>query len=301
MTEPLLECVPNFAEGRRPEVLAALSAAVAGVERVRLLGAEMDPSHNRAVLTFAGPAGRVVDAALEVAAVAVGRIDLRGHSGAHPRLGALDVLPFIPLAGADMDDAVAAARLAGERIAKELLLPVFLYGFAATRPERRELSAIRNQQFEGVGARIGTDPVCAPDFGPAALHPSAGAVSVGARRFLIAFNVNLQSPDLTVARLIAARVREKNGGLPAVRALGFYLSHKNVAQVSMNLVDFERTSVRQAFDAVAQLAAEHGVAVLESELIGLVPRAALDEPTARHVRLRAFDPRTRVLENVLLR
>jgi glutamate formiminotransferase len=261
----------------------------------------MDPSHNRAVLTFAGPRSDVVDAALAAAAVAVARIDLRAHAGVHPRLGALDVLPFVPLGEAGMADAVSAARLAGERLGRELRLPVFLYGFAATRPERRELATIRNLQFEIVSARIGKDAACAPDFGPAALHHSAGAVSVGARKFLIAFNVNLASPDLGIARAIAARIREKNGGLPAVRALGFFLPHRNAAQVSMNLVDFERTSVRKAFDAVAQLAAERGVGVLESELIGLVPRAALDEETARHVQLRDFDPRTRVLENLLRR
>jgi glutamate formiminotransferase len=294
-----LECVPNVSEGRRPEVLAALREAVQGAAAVRLLGSEMDPSHHRAVLTFAGPPDAVIEAALRMARVAVERVDLDRHRGQHPRIGALDVLPFVPLGDTPMQTAIAAAHAAGARLWQELRVPVFFYGEAARSPERQNLAVLRRGQFEGLRERVGSDPRWRPDVGDAEVHPTAGATAVGARSFLIAFNVDLDSQDLMVAKAIARDVRERDGGLPCIKALGLYLEHRSRAQVSLNLTDFRVTSVRTAFDAVVAACARRGVAIAESELIGLCPRAALDAATARHVRLRGFDPKTRVIEEVL--
>jgi glutamate formiminotransferase len=295
----MLECVPNFSEGRRHDVVDAIVAAMTAVRGVELLDREMDASHNRAVITLAGEAEAVADAAFRGASEARDRIDLTKHQGEHPRMGAIDVCPFVPLEGATMDLAVGTAKRVGKRIGEELQIPVFLYERAASRPERADLAFVRKGQFEGLRDLIGKDAERDPDFGPRRIHPTAGAVAVGARTFLIAYNVNLKTADVAIAKAIAKKVRERDGGLPKVKALGFFLEDKKVAQVSMNLTDFNVTPVRKAFDAVAAEAKAAGVEVLESELVGLTPRAALDRETAKHIRLAGFDPSRQVIEDLL--
>lgn len=292
----LLEFVPNFSEGRDRAVVDGLVAAMVAVPGVKCLGAELDPNHHRAVCTLAGPAAAIGEAAVRGAAAAMRSIDLRVHRGEHKRMGAMDVCPFVPLAGATMADAVATARSVGDRIGRELGLPVFLYAEACTRESRRVLGNFRNKEFEGLQQLVGADPEYAPDFGPARLHPTAGAVAVGARKFLIAYNINLATEDVQIAKEIAKAVREKDGGLPRVQAMGFFLDDRRQSQVSMNLLDFEVTSIRTVYDRVAELAAARGVAVVESELIGLAPAAALDAALARHIRLPRFDERQQIIE-----
>jgi glutamate formiminotransferase len=293
---PLLEFVPNFSEGKDARVVDAIVAAMTAVAGVKCLGSELDPNHHRSVITLAGVAPAIADAAVRGAAAALQRIDLRTHRGEHKRMGAMDVCPFVPLAGASMADAIATARAVGARIGAELGLPVFLYAEAATRESRRVLGNFRNKEFEGLLGLVGTDPELTPDFGPARLHPTAGAVAVGARKFLIAYNVNLATTDVQVAKDIAKAVREKDGGFKKVQAMGFFLDDRQLAQVSMNLLDFETTSIRTVFDAVAKLAAQRGVQVAESELVGLAPAAAIDAALARHIRLPAFDAQRQVVE-----
>jgi glutamate formiminotransferase / 5-formyltetrahydrofolate cyclo-ligase len=303
----MVECVPNFSEGRRPEVVDAIAAAVTETPGVVLLDRTSDRDHNRSVLTFAGESGAVMAAAEAATAVAIERIDLREHEGQHPRIGAVDVVPFVPLAGSSMADCVELAKAFGERIGTRFELPVYLYGEAATRDERRILSDIRKPQFEGLEGLMGT-PAYQPDFGPARRHPSAGATVVGARPFLIAYNINLDTDDLALAKHIASTIRERNGGLPRVQALGLFLEDLDCAQVSMNLLDFTVTPIWRAWEAVEQLAAEAGVQPQESELIGLAPLLALTSvadhagadpalpveerlaAAAAWLRLRDFDP-----------
>lgn len=293
---PLLEFVPNFSEGKDRAVVDALVAAMTAVPGVKCLGAELDPNHHRSVVTLAGPADAIAEAAVRGAAAAKRRIDLRTHKGEHKRMGAMDVCPFVPLAGATMQDAVATARAVGARIGKELELPVFLYAEACTRESRRVLGNFRNKEFEGLLPLVGSDPEFAPDFGPARLHPTAGAVAVGARKFLIAYNVNLQTKDVQIAKDIAKAVREKDGGFKKVQGMGFFLDDKQLAQVSMNLLDYETTSIRTVFDKVAELAAQRGVAVAESELIGLAPAAAIDAALAKHIKLPRFVAAEQIVE-----
>lgn len=296
---PLLEFVPNFSEGKDRAKVDAIVAAMTAVPGVACLGAELDASHNRAVVTLAGPANAVAEAALVGAREAMQRIDLRKHKGEHKRMGAMDVCPFVPVGAATMEDAVATARAVGERIGTELGLPVFLYAEACSREERRKLGNVRNKEFEGLQALVGSDPDYAPDFGPAKLHESAGAVGVGARKFLIAYNINLDTDDVQVAKDIAKAVREKDGGFVGVQGMGFFLDDRRLAQVSMNLLDFETTSIRTVYDRVAELAAARGVEVVESELVGLVPAAAIDAALAEHIRLPTFEPTRQVVEACL--
>jgi glutamate formiminotransferase / 5-formyltetrahydrofolate cyclo-ligase len=277
----LVECVPNFSEGRRGAVVDALAAAIRQTPTVRLLDRTSDRDHNRSVLTFAGPIDDVPDAMERAVGVAIERIDMRAHEGQHPRIGAVDVVPFVPLGETTMEDAIELARDFGKRIADRYDLPVYLYAKAATRSERTVLADIRKPQFEGLAALIGT-PEFAPDFGPSEIHPTAGAIVVGARPFLIAYNINLESRDVELARRIARRVRERSGGLPRVQALGLYLDDLACAQVSMNLLDHDVTPMWLVWDTVVALAREEGVEARESELIGLAPLAALVE-VADHV------------------
>jgi glutamate formiminotransferase len=283
----MIESVPNVSEGRRPDVLAALSAAVRGVPGVLVLDQSADPSHNRSVFTLAGDADAVRCALLDLMEVAVQRIDLRTHDGVHPRIGAVDVVPFIPLAGSTMAECVALSHAFGRAVAERWNVPVFLYEHSATRPGRRRLEAIRKGSFEGLGEKL-RKAEWHPDYGPARPHPSAGAIVVGARMPLVAFNVNLATADVAIARQIAAAIRESSGGLPAVKALGLWLAHRGLAQVSMNLTDYTVTPVQAAFDAVCREASRCGVHVVESELIGLIPEAALNGTTPDALRLRGF-------------
>lgn len=280
---PLLECVPNFSEGRDEAVLDALREAGGSVEGGALLDVHADRFHHRSVFTLAGHPDAVAEAAFRMVRVALDRIDLRSHRGEHPRIGAADVVPFVPLRGMEMSDAVSVAASTGERIARELGVPVYLYAEAARRPERRTLSAIRRDGFEGLSESVETDPGRAPDFGAARLHPSAGATSVGARDVLVAYNVFLDTDDVEAARAIARQIRSTSGGLPALQALGFRVEGR--AQVSMNLLDVDRTPPVAAFREIGRRAAEMGVEVDRSEIVGLVPERALSAEDAREIRL----------------
>jgi glutamate formiminotransferase len=278
---------PATAVAARPAQVARLAAAVTSVPGVRLLDVSSDPDHNRTVLTLTGEAGDLRAALLSLYGTALREIDLTRHSGVHPRVGAVDVVPFVPLGDTPMTEAVAAAEALAAEVAERFDLPVYLYEQAARTPERRRLADIRRGGFEGFPGRM-PDPAWAPDFGPARVHPTAGVTVIGARFFLIAFNVVLETPDVAIARAIARKVRESGGGLPAVRAMGVWLESRGRAQVSMNLVDFRQTSVLTAFDRVRQEAEALGTRVLESELIGLMPDEAVEGVVAEALRLPAF-------------
>src|SRR4051812_35557801 len=260
----LVEVVPNFSEGRRIEVVDALAATVSGTPGAYLLDRTSDASHNRSVLTFAGAPAAATTAMEAAVAVAVDAIDMEGHSGEHPRIGAVDVVPFVPLGDMAMDECVDVARAFGRRIAERFDLPVYFYARAATRAERVKLADVRRGQYEGLREEI-SQRGREPDAGPSTMHPSAGAVAVGARPFLIAYNINLDSNDLDLARRIARRVRESGGGLPAVQANGFFITELDRAQVSMNLLDFNVTPLWVVWDTVADVAAEDGIELAESE------------------------------------
>ena len=289
----LIETVPNVSEGRRPDVLAALKAAAQSAEGAWLLHSTADPSHNRSVYSIVGTADSLERVVLAITRVAVAEIDLRVHRGAHPRIGAVDVVPFIPLGQIPMSACVALAHRVGQAIADRFDVPVYLYEEAA-RSSRRALEDIRRGQFEQLTRKM-QDEAWHPDYGPHRPHPSAGATVVGARKPLIAFNVDLDTSDQDIARDIARTVRERDGGLPGVKALGLFLPHRGTAQVSMNLTDFARTSVQTAFDAVAREAASRGVGVRQSELIGLIPEAALAGTTPERLLLGDFSA-DRILE-----
>jgi glutamate formiminotransferase/formiminotetrahydrofolate cyclodeaminase len=285
----LVECVPNFSEGRRSEVVTAIRDAIAAVDGVVVLDVSSDTSHNRTVLTFVVPVDRAVDAAFAGISTAQTLIDLTQHTGEHPRMGAIDVVPFIPLEGSTMEDCIVLARALGERVGNELGIPVFLYERAATRPDRENLADIRRGEFEGLTQEIGANPARNPDYGPTRIHPTAGAVAIGARPFLVAYNVYLgPATNLAVAKDVAKAVRGSSGGLRYVKGLGLEVDGQ--AQVSMNLVDTERTPLSRAFDMVRMEAEAHGVSPTWSEIVGLVPEAALYETAARHIQLRNFTP-----------
>ena len=272
----IVECIPNFSEGRDVSIVKAIASAIASVPNVVVLDQTMDRDHHRSVITFAGEPEVVLEAAVLAAARAVDLIDLNHHTGEHPRLGALDVLPFVPIKGVTMTDCVALARRAGERIARELRVPVYLYEHAAMRPERIDLANVRRGEFEGLRASLAVNPEHAPDFGEAKVHPTAGAVAVGARAPLIAYNINLATDDLTIAKKIARAIRGRDGGLQYVKALGFELAARNQVQVSMNLVNYEATPIFRVFEMVKREAERYGVRVVGSEIIGLIPQAALN-------------------------
>jgi len=294
----VVECVPNFSEGRRKEVVDAIAKSISSVPGVRLLDTEMDSNHNRCVITFIGDRSAVAEAAFQGAKSAVALIDMNKHHGEHPRVGALDVLPFVPISGVTMDECVAIARSVGKRIAEELRVPVYLYEAAATRPDRRSLPDVRRGEFEGLKVAIETDRNRKPDFGPAKLHPTAGACIVGARPVLIAWNVNLGTKDVGVAKRIAKAIRESDGGLPAVRAKGFELLDRGLVQVSMNMIDYHRTSLVQAFEAIRDLATKEHVDIVESEIIGLVPLDAILAGATQYFKLARFH-REQILETRL--
>lgn len=284
----LVECVPNFSEGRREEVVEEIIKAITSVPGVQLLDREMDPDHNRSVITFVAPPEEALEAAFRGTKRAMELIDLNKHRGEHPRIGATDVIPFVPLEGVTMEECVELANKLGKRIAEELKIPVYLYEEAATRPERKDLAYIRKGEFEGLREAIKKDPSRAPDYGPAELHPTAGATVVGARKFLIAYNVNLGTDDIKIAKAIAKRVRARGGGLAFVKALGFELKEKGMVQVSMNLVDFEKTPIYSAFENVKLYADYYGVPVRESEIVGLVPEKALFDVAKFYLKLHGF-------------
>ena len=307
LADRLVESVPNVSEGRHLEVVERLADAITSVAGVHLLDRTSDASHNRSVFTLAGPAGAVSDALEELVATAIREIDMDEHLGEHPRIGAVDVIPFVPLGDTTMDEAVEVARAFGARIAERFDLPVYLYARAAWRGDRVKLADVRRGQYEGLKVEIGQNGR-EPDLGPARMHPSAGAVAVGARPFLIAYNINLDSDDVELAKRIARRVRESGGGLPKLQANGFFIDELDRAQVSMNVLDFGVTPLWRVWETVRAEAADDGVELFESELIGLAPVAAflavadhieapvsgpIDErlaAAAAYLRLRDFSP-----------
>ena len=293
----VIECIANVSEGRRPEIIAAMADAIRGVADVRLLDQSSDTSHNRSVFTFAGDRAAVEAAALALAERAVADIDLRTHRGEHPRLGAVDVVPFVPIEGVTMNDCVELARTVGREIAARFDIPVFLYEEASSNPARKNLEDIRRGEFEGLAAKMAS-PDWAPDFGPATPHPTAGAMVVGARMALIAYNINLASDRLEVAKKIAAAIRHSSGGFRYVKAAGFRLEDRGIVQVSMNLTNYEKTPIFRVFEAVKREAERYGVSILESEIVGLVPSAALNAAAQFYLQLAGFNP-DQVLEHKL--
>ena len=286
----LIECVPNFSEGRRPEVLEEITRAIGQIDNVTLLDYSSDETHNRSVVTFAGSAESVVRAATAAVGRALELIDMERHEGAHPRIGAVDVVPFVPVGTTRLEECVDLARRFGESIAKLYELPVYLYAEAALREDRRSLASVRRGQYEGLKEEIGRHPDRAPDYGPARMHPRAGAVAVGARKPLIAFNVNLATDDVALAKRIARTIRESSGGLPGVQAMGLLLTGPNLAQVSMNLLDYQTTGIARVVGEIRRLAAEAGVEIDHCELVGLAPAAALLQVAGEALRLRDFSP-----------
>jgi len=294
----LVECVPNFSEGRKPEVVEQIAREIESAGATTVLNRHIDPDHNRSVITFVAAPERIVEGALRAVAKAAELIDLRQHGGEHPRIGATDVLPFVPVSGVTIDDCVALAHAAGNRIWNELSIPVYFYERAALRSDRERLEHVRGKGFEKLREEIATNPDRKPDIGDARLHATAGAIAVGARPFLIAFNVTLETNDIMIARRIARVVRERDGGLPFVKALGFELSSRRIVQVSMNLTNYEQTSITRAFEAVAGEAERLGVKVRGAEIVGLVPRAAFDREASYFPLLENFSE-TIILENLL--
>jgi glutamate formiminotransferase len=288
---PLIECVPNFSEGRDLTRIDALESAIASVPGTFILDRTSDTDHHRSVITFAGDSESVLESALRAVSLASKLIDLNEHRGVHPRLGALDVLPFVPLGDATLQDCVALAHRAGRRIWNELGIPVYFYQAAALRPDRVQLEDVRRGQFEGLRQAALIDESKRPDLGGPALHPTVGAVIVGARKVLIAYNIDLATANVEVAKEIARRIRSSSGGFPAVKALGLALPSRNQVQVSMNLTDFEQTPMHVVYDEVSRLAGDYGVEIARSELIGLLPRKAMESAFAHYLKLPGFRSR----------
>jgi glutamate formiminotransferase len=290
-----VECVPNFSEGRSPERVRLIADAIAAVSTAYVLDTHIDPDHNRSVITFVAPPETVVEAAVNAVRRASEIIDMRTHQGEHPRLGATDVLPFVPVRGVSMDDCVRIAHEAGAIIARDLSIPVYFYERAALRPERVNLEDVRRGALELLREQITTNPERAPDVGPSQVHESAGAIAVGARPFLIAFNVILRSDDVAVARQIARTIRARSGGLPFVKALGFRLHTRGLVQVSMNLVNYEVTGMTAAYDAISREADRLGVAIESTEIVGLVPQAAMDRDAPYFSESKILEHRIRLI------
>jgi glutamate formiminotransferase / 5-formyltetrahydrofolate cyclo-ligase len=294
---PIIESIPNVSEGRRPEVIERLAAAIRNTAGVRLLDYSSDASHNRSVFTMAGDAAALKAATLALFNEAVAAIDLRQHRGEHPRLGAVDVVPFVPIEGVTMADCVALAKDVAAAVAERFAVPVYLYEEASANPARKNLEDIRRGEYEGLAAKMAGDG-WKPDYGPAAPHPSAGASVIGARMPLIAYNINLNTDRLDVAKKIAAAIRHSSGGLRYVKAMGVKVDDRNLAQVSMNLTNYEKTPIFRVFEMVKREAERYGVMILESEVVGLVPAAALTSAAEFYLQLERFSP-GQVLENKL--
>ena len=294
----IVECVPNFSEGRRKEVIDAIANAIRSTPNITLLDVEYNADHNRSVITFVGEPESVKMAALAGAAKAVELIDLTQHKGEHPRMGAVDVVPFVPISGVTMDDCVKLAKEFGKEFSEKYQVPVFLYEEAASRPERRNLADVRSGEFEGLRGEIGKNPARKPDYGPDRIHPTAGATAVGAREVLIAYNVNLGTADVSVAKKVAHQVRGRDGGLAYVKALGFELKERGIVQVSMNMTNFRKSQLFKAFELVKLLSGRQGVPVVASEIVGLVPMDALVDSAEFYLALENFSPE-QVLEKKL--
>jgi glutamate formiminotransferase len=293
--QPLIECVPNFSEGRKIETVQKIADSIRSVESACVLDTHIDADHNRSVITFVAPPDLIVDAAVKAVAQATELIDMRQHQGEHPRLGATDVLPFVPVHGVTMETCVQLAHQAGNRIARELSIPVYFYEQAALRADRKNLEDVRRGALERLRQEIATLQARQPDVGPRVTHDTAGAIAVGARQFLIAFNVVLKSTDITVARQIAKTIRFRHGGLPFLKALGFQLHSRGLVQVSMNLVNYEVTGMTEAYEAVQRETDRIGVEIESVEIVGLVPEAALNRKAAYFPKLVSFSE-SKILE-----
>jgi glutamate formiminotransferase / formiminotetrahydrofolate cyclodeaminase len=292
----IVECVPNFSEGRDTAKIDAIIAAMREVPGVYVLDRESDADHNRSVVTLAGEPEPVAEAALHGVGKAAELIDLTKHSGAHPRMGATDVVPFIPVEGVSIEDCVALAKKVGREIWDRYKIPVYFYEAAAQRPDRANLEAIRKGQFEGLLAEVPNNPNRAPDIGNAALHPTAGATVVGARKFLVAYNINLNTSDIEIAKKIGKNIRHSNGGLRYVKAMGVDLKARNLAQVSINMTDFEQTPLHRVFEMVKREAERYGVSIVGSEIVGLIPKRAIELTADFYLQLENFSP-AQVFEN----
>jgi len=294
---PIIESIPNVSEGRRPEVVEAIASAIRAVPGVRLLDYSSDTSHNRSVFTLAGDAAPLKAAILAMYEQALAHIDLRTHQGEHPRLGAVDVVPFVPIEGVTMAQCVDLARDVAGEVASRFGVPIYLYEDASNDPARKNLEDIRRGEFEGLAAKMASKG-WAPDFGPSSPHASAGASVVGARMPLIAYNINLNTDRLDVAKKIAAAIRHSSGGYRFVKAAGFELKDRGIVQVSMNLTNYEKTPIFRVFETVRREAERYGVSILESEIVGLVPAAALNAAAEFYLQIAGFKP-DQVLENKL--
>jgi len=296
--DKLVECVPNFSEGRDKAKMERIVDCFRVVEGIKLLDYSNDISHNRMVVTAVGSPEAMKQAVINSIGTAVHEIDLNQHRGEHPRMGSADVVPFIPIRNMTMDEAVKLAKEVAAEVAFKFALPIYLYEKAASATHRENLADVRKGQFEGLVEKM-QDPLWEPDFGPSVPHPTAGATIIGARNFLIAWNVNLNTDNLDIAKAIARKIRFSNGGFPCVKALGLYLADKGQAQVSMNLTDFTQTSMRQVFDCIHEEAAARGVSIAYSEVIGMLPNAALEGTTVQYLQIKDFGP-NRILENRLI-
>ena len=283
----LVECVPNFSEGRRPEVVSKILDAITGVAGIRLLDHSSDASHNRTVVTFLGDPGDVKEAALRAATRATELIDMEQHRGAHPRIGATDVIPFVPVSGVSMEECVALARELGQELGNKLGIPVYFYEHAATRPERQNLAQVRAGEYEGLKQSIAT-PERKPDFGPSRMHPTAGATAVGARPPLIAFNINLNTSDVGIAKAIAKSIRGSSGGYPSIKALGILIEERHLAQVTINVCNFKDVSLPRVFETVRSEARRYGVSIVGSEIVGLLPLEAILDAASFYLQLEHF-------------
>ena len=296
--QTIVECIPNFSEGKDRNKIESIIQAIAGGPDVRVLDTRMDADHNRTVVTFVGSRESVGEAALRAIGRAAELIDLNDHRGVHPRMGATDVVPFVPVSGVDLRACIEIAHWVARETWQRYQIPTYLYEEAAREPRRKNLEYVRRGQFEQLREEVRRNPDRQPDFGESGLHPTAGATAIGARTFLIAYNINLNTSDLGLARTIARKIRASNGGLPAVKAIGVAVASAGVVQVSINLTDFLATSIGTVFDAVAAEAARAGVTVESSEIVGLVPRRAIENEDIERLKLRDFGPRL-ILENRL--
>lgn len=295
----IVECIPNISEGRNPQVIEAVVDRVRQTPGVTLLNYSSDTSHNRTVITFLGSPQGVLEAAVALAKEAVARIDLNHHQGEHPRMGAVDVIPFVPVKEISTEECVELSRKAGQRIWEEAGLPVFLYEDSATAPHRKNLAAIRKGQFEGMARKV-QEPQWEPDFGGRTIHPTGGVVAVGCRMPLVAYNINLSTSDISIASAIAKVIRESSGGLSCVKALGVMLEERNIAQVSINMTNLDRTPLYRVQELVRAEAARWGVHIVGAEVVGLTPMNALIDAAAYYLQLEDFDKTHQVLENYLL-
>lgn len=299
MAVQLIECVPNFSEGRRQDVIDEIVNCFKGKRGVYLLDHRADEDHNRLVISLVGAPAPIQEALLEAAKVALKHIDMNAHQGGHPRIGAVDVVPFTPIKGITMEECIGLAHSFGERYYKETGIPVYFYEDAALRPERKRLEVIRKGQYEVLKDEARTNPDRRPDIGEACLHPTAGATVIGARKFLVAFNVNLDTPDVNIAKKIAAAVRASSGGFCHVKGIGLALEERGITQVSMNLVDYEKNSLYRVLETIRMEAKRWGVGVVETEVYGMIPVNAILESAAYYLQITGFDPE-QVLELRLL-